>query len=88
MDSKPHNCDPKDDDGVATEDERAPSATNSDTMVEKLQSCSACKNETSDIYRNFPCGCSVFCKKCAMKMATGGRCKVCKEFFTAMTSHV
>eukprot|EP00565_Helicotheca_tamesis_P004165 CAMPEP_0185737204 /NCGR_PEP_ID=MMETSP1171-20130828/29928_1 /TAXON_ID=374046 /ORGANISM="Helicotheca tamensis, Strain CCMP826" /LENGTH=72 /DNA_ID=CAMNT_0028408073 /DNA_START=59 /DNA_END=277 /DNA_ORIENTATION=+ len=33
-----------------------------------------------------PCGCYGVCKKCAMKMATGGRCKVCKQFYTQFGS--
>jgi len=28
-----------------------------------------------------PCNCPVYCTKCAMKMATGGKCKRCGEMF-------
>ena len=31
-----------------------------------------------------PCGCPCFCKSCAMKLATGGRCKQCKQFFSGL----
>ena len=27
------------------------------------------------------CRCAILCKKCAMKLATGGKCKRCKKFF-------
>ena len=29
-----------------------------------------------------PCRCFNVCKKCAMKMATGGKCCICHEYFT------
>lgn len=42
--------------------------------------CFVChKNEIS--YRVMPCRHSYLCKKCSMKMASGGRCKICHEFF-------
>ena len=28
-----------------------------------------------------PCGCPSFCMDCAKKLASGGRCKTCKEFY-------
>jgi len=31
--------------------------------------------------RSYPCGCTRVCRPCAMKMATGGKCKICKRFF-------
>lgn len=31
-----------------------------------------------------PCGCNCYCKKCAMKMATGGRCKNCHQLYASM----
>ena len=30
---------------------------------------------------SMPCNCSIYCRKCAMKMATGGKCKKCNQFF-------
>ena len=32
----------------------------------------------------FPCDCPCFCKGCAMKLATGGKCKQCNEFFSEL----
>ena len=28
-----------------------------------------------------PCGHPCFCTECAMKLCTGGRCKICKQFY-------
>ena len=28
-----------------------------------------------------PCGCTKVCRKCGMKMATGGKCRICNTFF-------
>ena len=33
-------------------------------------------------YACMPCRCKILCKKCAMKMATGGKCRKCTELFT------
>lgn len=45
--------------------------------------CVICKsNEVGFV--NYPCECCAFCKKCAMKMATGGKCKVCHQIFSSM----
>ena len=42
--------------------------------------CYVCKkNEIT--YRVMPCRHGYLCKKCSMKMASGGRCKICHEFF-------
>ena len=32
-------------------------------------------------YRVMPCRHGYLCKKCSMKMASGGKCKICHEFF-------
>ncbi len=49
--------------------------------------CFMCKGtENPPEYRPSPCGCFAVCKKCAMKCATGGKCRLCKEFFTHLTS--
>lgn len=47
-------------------------------------SCLFCKIGEAE-YRPVPCKCFEACKKCAMKMATGGKCRVCKQFFTNMS---
>lgn len=42
--------------------------------------CFVCKkNEIT--FRVMPCGHAYLCKKCSMKMASGGKCKICHEFF-------
>ena len=42
--------------------------------------CFVCKkNEIT--YRVMPCRHGYLCKKCSMKMASGGKCKICHEFF-------
>lgn len=46
--------------------------------------CSTCAKRKAE-YRCDPCGCNLFCKKCAMKMATGGKCKTCNQMFVSMT---
>jgi hypothetical protein len=48
---------------------------------EDVPVCFACKVGQVE-YHSFPCGCMLLCKKCAMKMGTGGKCRVCKQFFT------
>ena len=42
--------------------------------------CKVCKKEKIS-YRVMPCRHAYLCKKCSMKMASGGKCKICKEFF-------
>lgn len=32
-------------------------------------------------YECDPCGCPSFCTDCARKLASGGRCKTCHEFY-------
>jgi hypothetical protein len=51
------------------------------------EECSVCGADQAE-YTNDTCKCSHFCKKCAMKMATGGKCKECGQLFTGMTSTV
>lgn len=53
----------------------------------ELSQCSNCSVGLAE-YCNMPCGCQVFCKKCAMKMATGGKCRKCSSYFTAMKAIV
>eukprot|EP00041_Stephanoeca_diplocostata_P015612 m.298812 g.298812 ORF g.298812 m.298812 type:complete len:78 (-) comp20100_c0_seq2:735-968(-) len=40
-------------------------------------------NATSS-YESTPCACTKLCRKHAMKMGTGGRCKVCDEMFAGV----
>ena len=46
--------------------------------------CSCCGAEATHATR--PCGCLVFCKRCAMKVATGGKCRACGNFFGGVSS--
>ena len=46
--------------------------------------CFNCQKYHSS-YECFPCKCNKFCKKCAMKMGTGGKCKTCHNLFVSMT---
>ena len=39
------------------------------------------KGPTPATYACMPCGHIVLCKQCAMRCATGGKCKQCKQFF-------
>ena len=45
--------------------------------------CWVCqKNPIS--YQPQSCDCAIYCKSCAMKMATGGVCKKCKQMYAGM----
>eukprot|EP00536_Pseudo-nitzschia_multiseries_P019411 jgi/Psemu1/316961/fgenesh1_kg.4847_\ len=35
-------------------------------------------------YECDPCGCPSFCTDCAMKLASGGRCKTCHDMYGGM----
>ena len=49
--------------------------------------CFICKSSELPVtHRPSPCGCFGACKRCAMKMATGGKCRLCKQFFANMTA--
>jgi len=52
-------------------------------MREKDEVCWACKKKPIQ-FAPRGCGCEIYCKWCAMKMATGGRCKKCNSFFAEM----
>jgi len=54
------------------------SDTSSEDVSGKL--CIFC-NQVPIEYKSVPCGHKTACKKCAMRMATGGKCRVCKEFY-------
>jgi hypothetical protein len=45
--------------------------------------CWACKTEAST-YHPISCECVIYCKKCAMKCATGGICKRCHNMYGTM----
>lgn len=45
--------------------------------------CSNCQQAESQ-YQSDPCRCLYFCKKCAMKMATGGKCRHCHQLYSTM----
>lgn len=47
---------------------------------EFVKECVLCKKAKIE-YMCMPCRCNILCKKCAMKMATGGKCRNCKELF-------
>lgn len=42
--------------------------------------CLICKTEAVT-YMTLPCRHPSLCSKCAIKVATGGKCKVCNKFF-------
>lgn len=65
---------------IDKEDEETNEETNSNNI-----NCSNCSKEPAH-YMNYPCGCNVYCKKCAMKLATGGKCKKCNSIFSSMKS--
>jgi len=43
--------------------------------------CSKCSKGECVTHLAVPCRCFSVCKSCAMRMATGGRCKLCHDFF-------
>ena len=45
--------------------------------------CWVCKKNPIS-YQPQSCDCAIYCKSCAMKMATGGRCKKCGKMFAGM----
>ncbi|KAF8067392.1 hypothetical protein HT031_002440 [Scenedesmus sp. PABB004] len=50
------------------------------SSVDSGAACAACK--TAPIaYACVPCGHSTLCRRCAMRQATGGKCKACGELF-------
>ncbi|KAK9721398.1 hypothetical protein K7432_003428 [Basidiobolus ranarum] len=57
------------------------SSTPSLAMDDEL--CLVCKKLPIS-YAPRSCGCPTLCKKCAMKQATGGKCRKCGEFFAEL----
>jgi hypothetical protein len=45
--------------------------------------CVACSSLEIE-FTTSPCECCNYCKKCAMKIATGGKCKSCHSMFSTM----
>ena len=41
----------------------------------------ACKCGKPVTFEAVPCGCRLACDKCAMKLASGGKCRHCKEWY-------
>ena len=57
------------------------------TSLEKMpDACMKCSAQDMGLVYSYPCGCYSVCRKCAMKLATGGKCKTCKQFYTSFTS--
>ena len=48
----------------------------------KIPMCMRC-NKLSASHMSDPCECFQVCEACAMKMATGGRCKSCRNMYGA-----
>lgn len=60
------------------------SSSDSDSEDKKIPDvCLVCKKEAV-MYKCYPCGCPILCRKCAMKMASGGYCKSCKQMFVEL----
>ena len=49
--------------------------------------CIYCKKDQIKFVTR-PCRHKGACKKCAMRLATGGKCKTCKSMFVAWQSYV
>ena len=65
----------------APEEEKPPTETNTSSLsITSSGDCLKChKNKIS--YECDPCGCPSYCTDCARKLASGGKCKICKQFF-------
>jgi len=68
-------------------EEEANTVKSNDLLVEKF-TCFICstKGLGDTMFQSYPCGCNFYCKKCAMKVGTGGRCKTCKQIYSSMKS--
>ena len=68
---------------TAVETDSKVNVTQSTTSSEE-HVCIICKNGEA-LYQPVACDCAfTYCKKCAMKCATGGKCKKCNAFFGSM----
>lgn len=52
---------------------------NGNGMTQSVGMCNKCTEKEATMMND--CEHMLVCNKCAMKMATGGKCKVCKQFF-------
>lgn len=55
-------------------------APRSTLLMSDAGTCLACRTRSIE-YESTSCGHKLYCKPCAMKCATGGKCKVCGELF-------
>lgn len=55
----------------------------SHTQVSTNQICLLCSTNPME-YSTVPCNHKTLCKQCAMKQATGGKCKVCHQMFSQL----
>ncbi len=78
------NLHPEDGESHADNNDRPHHHDEEDDVPADAPICAACQKNRSS-YETFPCRCNKFCKKCAMKMATGGKCKTCHNLFASMT---
>ena len=69
--------------GVVAVDDDDADDTKSPIVVDKDNLCWACKKNPIT-YQPDSCDCAIYCEKCAMKMATGGICKKCKQLYGGM----
>ena len=53
------------------------------TAVVKVEQAeiTTCKCGKPVTFEAVPCGCRLACDKCAMKLASGGKCRHCKEWY-------
>ena len=75
-----------DTDSDSDSDEELPDYVKDTSLCWSCQSKGRIKaNGKSKIaYAAMPCNCAIYCKGCAMKMATGGRCKRCGKMFAEL----
>ena len=74
---------------------RYPSSSNSSTKndsdsdedISVNEKCVYCQKEDIKFITN-PCRHKGACKKCAMRLATGGKCKTCKIMFAKWQAYV
>ena len=64
----------------------ATQAREDDCSVDESTVCLKCKTSTA-IFECDPCRCLAFCKPCAMKLASGGKCKQCGSFYGGVRMH-
>lgn len=70
---------------AATSAEAGEGGSGSASVAEADSLCQRC-HKAAPTYASTPCGCYRVCKGCAQKMATGGKCKVCAEFYISFSA--